>query len=163
MIPTYTSEYLNKLYEDYVGFNLIAFLIFRPSLGITNTPSVNELDLRRALTMQLATSYEIALTNGYSRSIINLIEDPSSTTTDVIYTGVATFTASSSGSLNAATHICFARGANLTGGSNLNGQNRGSTQGTLIKLEPLLNAPLTIAASTTLTHNTSFKLSSRTI
>lgn len=163
MIPTYTTEYLDKIYEDYVGFNLVAFLINRPALGITNTPSVGELDLRRSLTMQIAASYEIALTNGYSRSIITLIKDPASTTTDVIYTGTATFTANSSGALSSATHICFARGANLNGGTTLNGQNRGNTQGTLIKVEPLLNAPLSIPASTTLTHNTSFKLSSRAI
>ncbi len=139
MIPTYTSEYLNKLHEDYIGFNLVAFLIFRPSLGITNTPSVAELDARRALTMQVAASYEIALTNGYSRCILTLTKDVTSTTTDVIYNSSGSFVASSSGVLSPATHICFARGANLSGGSTLNGQNRGSTQGTLIKVEPLLN------------------------
>lgn len=163
MIPTYTTEYSTKLFEDYLGFNLVAFLISRPSLGLTDTPSIAELDARRALTMMQAAAYEIALTNGYARSILTLVKNPASTTTDLIYTATATFTASSAGALSSATHICFARGANLTGGNAANGQNRGNTQGTLIKVEPLLNAPLSISASTTLTHSTSFKLSSRAL
>ena len=67
MLSTHTIQFNRRLIEDYIGTNLHAFLIFLPSLGVTDIPTPTQLTTRRNLTMALAAAAEIPVTNGYSR------------------------------------------------------------------------------------------------
>ena len=147
MLSTHTIQFNRRLIEDYIGTNLHAFLIFLPSLGVTDIPTPTQLTARRNLTMALAAAAEIPVTNGYSRFKCLLTKD--NTLPDVtreVYTTSANFTAVG-GCFSPVTHICYARGASL---------GRGDTAGTLIKIVPIVNAPYTVTTGVTFTHSTNF-------
>lgn len=163
MIETYTQEFRENLVNEYVRIGLVAFLIRMPSLGITDTPTTNQLEARKALTMLEAAEAEIAVTNGYKRALVAVTLNPASNLYQTYYNLVATFEASLEGNFPEATHICYARGANVIDMNNDNGNNRGDTQGTLIKVEPLEGAPLILGTGTTLIHNSIFRLTSQNI
>ncbi|MBD2201815.1 hypothetical protein H6G33_10690 [Calothrix sp. FACHB-1219] len=163
MISIYTNQFRTRLVEDYIKINLVSFLIQMPSLGITDSPTPTELNNRLSLTMSNAVAQEIGATNlyGYKRNIITTSTSSEDLINRVItVTVTSTFTANG-GSIGPASHICYARGADVLGASASNGNNRGSTIGTLIKVEPLVLAPYTIANGVTFTHNTSFIVSTR--
>lgn len=161
MIETYTQEFREDLVEHYLSKDLVAFLIHLPSLGITDTPTSNQLEQRKLLTMMAASAAEIEVQHGYKRSLVAVTAYPPLNPYQTIYDLTSTFTAAANGDFPEATHICYACGVNLTNPTNGNGNHRGDTQGTLIKVEPLFNAPLTIRAGVTFTHSTSFKITSQ--
>lgn len=163
MIPTYTNEIRLKILDTFVSINLVAILINYPELGITDSPSAPQAALRRALTMQIVATKELALTGGYQRSIITL---PASTpdSTDLNRSnssGIATFQPIST--FAPCTHIVYARGANLSGVDPSNGNNRGNTLGTVIFVEPIVGAPLTLSNPTVFQHNFTFSTTTRPI
>ncbi len=163
MIETYTQEFRENLINEYVRAGLVAFLIRIPSLGVTDTPTTLQLEARKGLTMLEAVEAEIAVLNGYKRALVAATLNPSSNLYQTYYNLTSTFEASIEGNFPEATHICYARGANVTDMTNANGNNRGDTQGTLIKVEPLEGAPLILGSGTTLTHNSIFRLTSQNI
>ena len=153
MFPIITNEFYRYLINQATGYNMAAILINMPSLGLTDSPTSDQLINRRQLTLVNAVAQEIALTGGYQRSIITL---PSTITTDsnnnFTLSITATFTAS--GAMGPFTHICYVKGANLVGATTSNGNNRGDTTGILYKVEPVITAPLTIQANVTFSHTT---------
>lgn len=156
MIPTITNDFYNFLLLESVSYNLVAILINKPTLGLTDLPTADELKLRKELTVTSAVSQEISSV-GYKRFILEVEEsdveiDSNSTTFSVELE--SSFVAPSTNSLGPFTHICYIRGANLIGANNANGNNRGDTTGVIYKVEPINNAPLTLQAGATFTHVT---------
>lgn len=155
MTPTKTVEYLTYLLTNGIGSNLVSYLINMPSLGITDTPTDDQLLLRQQLTMVNAVAQELSGA-GYKRNLLSI------STGSIVYTSntitvpvVSTFT-NSGGNIGPFTHICYARGANITGANSTNGNNRGDTTGTLIQVEPVTSAPLTIAQNVNFIHTATF-------
>lgn len=159
MISIYVNQYKNAIILDYLSYNLVAFLIHRPILGITDTPTNVELTARKNLTMALASSSEITTNGGYSRQIVNLSPITVDSNGISIVTATVNFTPNPSESFSPFTHICYARGVDLINTSPANGNNRGNPTGTLVKVEPVLQAPLQIQAPVSFIHTTDFKVS----
>lgn len=166
MIPTYTYAIKERIIKDYLGANLVIALINNTNLGITDTPSLSELQARQNYSNSNLLSNEIGGVNlnGYKRYIIsnNDINPVNTTTTTTEVSLTAEFTAVG-GNFDPFSHIVLIRGANTTGASINNGNNRGDTSGTIISIEPVLNtitpgSPLVL--QTGITFNYSFKLSS---
>lgn len=142
-IPTYTYLIKESIIKNYLGSNLVIALINNSNLGITDTPTAQELEARRNLTMTDIFNTEIGGTslNGYARAIIL-----NNTITTTVVNGELTeseltvsFTASG-GDMEAFSHIVAIRGANVTGADPiLNGNNRGDTNGSIIFVEPVDN------------------------
>lgn len=142
-IPTYTYLIKESIIKNYLGSNLVIALINNSNLGITDTPTAQELEARRNLTMTDIFNTEIGniSLNGYARAIIL-----NNTITTNIVNGDLTeselnvsFTASG-GDMEAFSHIVAIRGANVTGADPvLNGNNRGDTNGSIIFVEPVDN------------------------
>jgi hypothetical protein len=165
MIPTYTYKIKENIIKNYLGANLVVALINNASLGITDTPTNQELESRRNFSSSNLFNFEIGSSslNGYARAII----DNSSISTDIVNAQVtetnltATFTAFG-GSFEPFTHIVVIRGANLSNANpELNGNNRGDTTGTIIFIEPVENpinpgSPLTL--NNGVSYNYNFKL-----
>lgn len=165
MIPTYTNAIRKAIIDDYISANLVAALINYPSLGLTDSPSATELAARRQLDLSNISTVEIGGTNlnGYARQIITLpaatdnsAEEVSSSTT------LVTFTASG-GDLDPFTHIILITGADLTGASPANGNNRGNNTGTIVYAEPAVNAPVTVLDGLNFQYNFSVLQASKTL
>ena len=161
MIPTYPTIFRTNLFNNYLLIDVVAILIYDPLLGVTDSPSAAELTARRAYTVTDAVANEIGgvALNSYERSIVTidpLVEDIPLQTTEVTIT--ATFAPSSGNTYDDATHIVYIRNANVIGATPANGNNRGDIQGDIIKLEPLVGAPVTLSNPTVLTHITTIKL-----
>lgn len=162
MIPTYTYAIKNKIITDYLGTNLAILLINNPNLGMTDTPTADQLEARRNFDASNLLTFEIGTPalNGYRRDLIlNSEITPTvinSNQTEAIIE--AHFTAVGN-NFQPATHVVALRGADLTGANELtNGNNRGSTAGTIIFIEPIQNivspnTPLIIQQGTTFTYN----------
>lgn len=144
MIPTYTTSIRESIIENFFANNLVIALISRPSLGITDTPTAAELAARQALNMTDIFNAEIGAVqlNGYHRNIvgsgdINVVVIDTETSEAEI---TVTFTANG-GTMDSFSHIVAIRSADLTGADPvLNGNNRGSTLGEVIFVEPVNNA-----------------------
>ena len=158
MIPQYTTEFKQD-YLNQISYNLTAFLISKPSLGLTDAPTLPQLAARKALTMAVAAASEITATNGYERFFIDTVEAIDNVDGTSEFTVTSTFTPDASTSLAPFTHICYAYNTAVIGATSLNGNNRGSTVGTLIKVEPIISAPLTVTSPAVFTHTTTFKVS----
>ncbi len=166
MIPTYTYAIKENLIKDYLGANLVIALINNINLGITDTPSSTQLQARQNYDINNLISNEIGGTNlnGYRRFVVinNTITTNNISNTITESNLTATFTASG-GNFDAFTHIIAIRGANLTNATNVNGNNRGDTNGTIIFIEPVFNTftpgtSLILQDGITFTYN--FKLTS---
>lgn len=155
MTPIKTQQYLSFLLNNSIGLNLVAFLINMPTLGVTNSPTDDQLLLIRSLTMVNAVAQEISSV-GYQRYIVNFPTGNIVATTDNISVPIISTFTNTTGNSGPATHICYARGANIIGATSSNGFNRGDNTGTLIQVEPLVGTPLTIQQNTTFTHTTTF-------
>lgn len=165
MIPTYTNEYREGVILEYLSFNLVSFLIYKPSLGLSDSPTVSELEGRRNLTMNIAASAEVgsANLNGYKRQIVSLSEPTdSSITSSTNVQGTTEFTAQG-GSIGPFTHIVIARGADLRNITVSNGNNRGNNTGTVIFVEPVIEGPIILQAPFTYQHTFNFTISTRPI
>jgi hypothetical protein len=159
MIPTITKEIKTYFITQTIGYNLVAFLINKPTLGVTTSPTNDELLLRENLSMTTAVAQEINST-GYKRALIQI------DSTNIVYSNgeatlsvTATFTAPSTNALGPFTHVVWARGANLTGANSGNGNNRGNTTGTVYKVETVNLAPLTLQAGATFSTTTDISIS----
>lgn len=135
MTATITKEIKTYFITNTIGYNLVALLINRPTLGITNSPTNDQLLLRENLTMATAVDQEVSST-GYQRYIATVDSE------DIVYSNgqatvnvTATFTAPTNSSIGPFTHIVWTRGANLIGATSANGNNRGNTNGTIWKVE----------------------------
>lgn len=138
MQGTLSREISIDIVQDYLLLGLGTFLIYRPDLGLTETPTPAELDLRYDLTMKEAVEYEVggATLNGYMRHFINIpfvlyLEGP---VTKIIFD---TYFISVKRSMGPFTHICIATGMNTFGGGITNGNNRGDIRGSLIGVQPV--------------------------
>ena len=162
MIPTYTRAVRKSLIETFFGNNLVVALIDYEELGLSNSPTVEQLNARRDLDMSEVASREIGADslNGYARYIvtidkIDVIEiDGDSSQSET----VAIFEAQG-GDMDKFTHIVAVRSADLTNAdSNLNGNNRGSAVGEVIFVEPTnsLDEPLIITSGSSFEYT--FKL-----
>lgn len=158
MIPQYTTEFKQD-YLNQISYNLTAFLILKPSLGLNDAPTLPQLAARKALTMTTASVDEIAVTNGYERVFIDTVEIIDNVDGTSEFTVISTFTPDADEALAPFTHICYAYNTAVLGATSINGNNRGSSVGTLIKVEPIIAAPLTITSPAVFTHTTTFKVS----
>jgi hypothetical protein len=169
MIPTYTYAIKNKIITDYLGSNLAIILINNPNLGMTDTPTIDQLEARRNFTASNLINFEIGATalNGYRRFLVSntAITPTNISTNQTEATLQADFTADG-GNFNPITHVIALRGANITGANPLtNGNNRGDVSGTILFIEPVNNVispntPLIVQVGTTF--NYTFKLISAT-
>ena len=169
MIPTYTDAIKQGIIQDYLGSNLVVLLINAASLGITDTPTVVQLEARRDYTMVQVFSTEIGATvlNGYARQIVAPIDITVTQPTDELSEAeiTVTFTANG-GDMDAFSHFVVVRGADLTGADPvLNGNNRGNTIGDIIFIEPVDNAgsPLVLTDGTSLEYTFKLIASSETV
>jgi hypothetical protein len=145
MTATITKEIREFFITDTIGYNLVAFLINMPSLGNTDTPTNDQLLNRENLTMASAAAQEVTATS-YARYIASI--DPTDIVEDndgkFFISVTAVFTPTSDNPIGPVTHVVWARGANLVGATELNGNNRGDTTGIVYKVEPLVAAPQTL-------------------
>ena len=143
MIPTYTTSIKQSIIENFFGSNLVIALVNRPSLGITDTPTVNEIAARQAFNMTGVFDSEIGAINlnGYARQIvtsgdINVVVVNTERSEAEI---TVSFTASTA-AMDPFSHIVAIRNADLVNADPLiNGNNRGSSVGEVIFVEPVDN------------------------
>jgi len=171
-IPTYTYIIKENLIKNYLGSNLVVALINNPNLGITDTPTAEESEARRNLTMTDVFNTEIGGTNlnGYARAIIlNNTINTTVVNTELTEAELNVLFTANGGDMEAFSHIVVIRGANITGADPiLNGNNRGDTNGTIIFVEPVNNIsnsgnPLTILDGTTFDYTFKLMSSSETV
>jgi hypothetical protein len=126
-----------------INTNLVVILINRPQLGIGTVLTPAEIDARLNITMAQAALWEIS---SYSRFIVTtpIITIPTRTAPTASLVATATFTPSG-GPIGPFTHALVVRGANLVGASPANGNNRGSNVGTVVHIETVVSAPLSVA------------------
>ena len=165
MIPTYSYAIKAGIINNYLGANLAIALINNSALGITDTPTANELEARRNFRTIDLFNFEIGATafNGYARQFVLPGQiSPSPVTPEQTEAEITvTFTASG-GDFEAFTHIVAIRGANTVGADPiLNGNNRADTNGTIIFVEPVdntLNPGQPLILTNGITYNYTFKL-----
>ncbi|MFO0089607.1 MAG: hypothetical protein ACK518_02165 [bacterium] len=145
---SFTNEYYTGII-NYTTSNLVALLINRPELGLSNSPTLPQLEARLNLNMTTAVTWELNQAT-YSRAIVTnpIINLPTSN----VLTAELTASVSFNGTIGPFTHIVFTRGANVAGANPANGNNRGSNQGTIVWIEAVLSAPLTVTAPATYTY-----------
>lgn len=142
MIPTYTTSIKEGIISNYLGVNLVVLLINNASLGITDTPTQVQLDARAAYTMTNVFSTEIGATvlNGYARQIVLPGDIIPTVVTSELTEAEITVAFTAVGDMDAFSHFVVVRGADLSGADATgNGNNRGSTIGDIIFIEPVDN------------------------
>lgn len=141
MLPTISKEINKAFIDDFLSFSLGAFLIYKPDLGLDDTPTEQEFSNRKELTMREAVKYEVGgpSLNGYKRHIISEV-NTSYTNSFASMTLIAEFEALGD-YMGPFTHICLARGVNLYAPANT-GFGRGDPQGNLILVKPVPTRPL---------------------
>ena len=151
MIPTFTNIIKEKLITEFLGNNLVIALINYPELGLTDGPSQTEAELRRNFTTDQINLYELTNTD-YKRSIITV--DPNLIIGENVKKVLVTaeFEAFDT-SFSEATHVVAIQKANLVNASASNGNNKGDTQGNIIFVEPIKNAPFVIQANSVFEYN----------
>lgn len=160
MLPTYTDSVAASFIDNYLAYQLAAILINAPSLGLTDVPSESEMTARRTLTMVDVAGYE--LTNDSYRRMFIQLAAAAPLEGLLVSSATTTFVGPTNAAIGPATHIVYARGVLQSGANNSNGNNRGSTQGQVILVEPLSGAPLSLSYPYTLTHTVTFRAGSRT-
>ena len=149
MIPTFSNKIKTEILSNYLGSNLVIGLINYPELGLTDSPTQEELDLRRSLSTDNIDNYEIGKVdlNNYSRQIVTI--NSSEVIGDVTKKFLATVEFEAiDADFEEATHIIAITGAKISEGTEENGNNRGNPQGTIIFVEPLKNAPFILQQGT---------------
>lgn len=135
IIPTISNDLINDLLENYLISDLAMLLIYYPELGFDNTPTKEELDLRKSLDMDNASLREVILnSNGYRRYLItsNDIEHTSD------YTRIIKGQFKAEGdSIGPFTHLVLAKNVDVYNANLANGNNRGSDEGIVICCCPL--------------------------
>jgi hypothetical protein len=141
MLPTIAKEINKAFIEDFLSFSLGAFLIYKPDLGLDDTPTEQEFSNRKELTMMEAVKYEVGgpSLNGYKRHLITNV-NTTYTNSFASLSLIAEFEALG-GSMGPFTHICLARGVNIYAPPNT-GYGRGDPQGNLILVKPVPTRPL---------------------
>lgn len=141
-----------------ISFNLVAILVYYPELGL-EVPTSEQLQLRRNINMFKVAEKEISNTGGYARFGVSaplpvLINGDYKLNISSRFPAVGGATAA----FNPATHIVYTRGADLINATPLNGNNIGSTVGTVVLVETLNNAPYIINTGVFLNHTTSINI-----
>jgi hypothetical protein len=149
---------------SYMVGGYTAALIYKPDLGLTDTPTELELTARQNLTMIEVGQAEIELTGGYQRYLsdnLNPLIVPTPDNNAVGTTLYSEFTPTPDSEFEPATHIVYIKGMTevLT---DLNGNGRGGTTGEVILVEPLLEAPLIVSSPAIYTHSAIYELGSFT-
>ena len=164
MTPTYTNEFREAILTEYIGFNLVAFLVSMPSLGVTDSPTPAQLQERLNLTMTAAVANELPHANGYSRQLVYLGNPVTNETNKESISDTNVEFISDGGDVGPFTHIVFARGANLSGADPaLNGNHRGDITGTVVRVEPVVGAPLVLPDTFSFLINPPFVATTRLI
>lgn len=165
--PTYTNLIRESIINDYLLYNAVVILIYKPSLGLTDSITSLQLEARKELTMEEVAAAEIGgdTLKGYARFILDnatITNDTDSTSTiSSSSTNLeATFTGKGA-DLDPFTHIVVARGVNLTNASTTNGNNRGNTSGSVIYVEPVVNSPLVLQKDYTFRYTVKFALATK--
>lgn len=136
MIPVITTEIRQSIINNYLTQAVSGFLIYKPDLGMNDSPSREEFQRRRDLTMQDAVDYEIGgpSLNGYRRYIVEpeLIQyrDQTKITYRVEFQAQG-------GEIGPFSHVCIARGTNILNLDISTGNNRGDYLGDLILSAPV--------------------------
>lgn len=159
MISNYSIDLPINIITQYLSFNVVAILINDPELGLTDNPSPAEVIRRTNLDMNRVISKEITLTGGYSRAICtvdvpiaDVSQQSASTTIRASFTPSALF--------NPCTHVVYVSQANLIGADpQANGNNRGDSEGVVLKVAPLEFAPIQLDSPITYQFNTNLILS----
>jgi hypothetical protein len=135
-IPTIASELLNDLLNNYIFNDAAILLINYPELGFDNTPTQEELNLRKSLTMVDAALREVSsIENNYNRYYITPL-DLSIGSNPFSRIIKASFDAQGA-AIGPFTHAVLAKGVNKINGDVTNGNNRGDEQGTVILSTPV--------------------------
>lgn len=135
-IPTISNELLQDILNNYLFSNSAVLLINYPELGFDNTPTQEQLNLRKSLTMVDAALREvISIENNYSRQLlstsnITIGNNPYSRIINVVFNAQG-------GSIGPFTHAVIARDVNLINANLTNGNNRGDEAGLVILSTPL--------------------------
>lgn len=157
MIPTFTNKIKENLLTDFLGLNLVIALINYPELGLTDSITNEQLNLRSNLTLDNISEYEIGKfsLNGYKRQIVNF--NSSLISGENVKQVITTVEFEANGAdFEPATHIIAIQGARLSNAEPENGNNRGDGQGTIIYVEPINNAPLVVAENTVFEYTATF-------
>lgn len=139
MQGTISRQITIDIVQDYLLMGLGTFLIYKPELGLTDTPNPLEKSLRYEMTMEEAVNYEVGgpTLNGYKRDFIRtpfVLYMPDDPITKIRFD---TYFLSIEKPMGPFTHICVAINLNTIGGGLTNGNNRGDTRGTLIGIKPV--------------------------
>ena len=138
MLPTICDEIRNSIVE-FLSRNIVAFLIYYPELGLTDTPTLEEYERRKGLSMTEASNREVGgyYLNGYQRFIPRPDEIYISQTHPFMYIKLEPKFQAIDGVIGPFTHICLATDVNVYGANPSNGNNRGDGQGSLILVKPV--------------------------
>jgi hypothetical protein len=135
IIPTISNDLISDLLDNYLLSDLAVFLIYYPELGFDNTPTKEELDLRKSLDMESASLREVILdANNYKRYLVSSfdIEQVSSFTRVIKARFIA-----QGGAIGPFTHAVLARQVDVLNATFENGNNRGSDIGIVVSSSPL--------------------------
>lgn len=159
MIPTYTNQIKREIIESFLGSNLVVALVNYPNAGLSDTPTTQELAARKNFGMTNVFNTEIGRTNmnGYARQIVEDLSIETLSTLTKAEVEVS-FTAEG-GNFDPFTHIVLIKDADLSNADPAtNGNNRGSTVGSVIYIEPVNNQSQPLILTNNLTFNYSFSL-----
>lgn len=165
MIPTYTDDIRQLILNSFINSNLVAALINYSALGLTDTPNATELDLRRTLDLTNIAVIEVGGTalNGYARQVITLPAATNDVTNEVSSSTTSVSFTASGGDFDDFTHVILITGADLIGAAPANGNNRGSTVGTVVYAEPVVGAPVSLLDGQTFNYNFTLNLASKAL
>lgn len=137
MIPTVSTDLLKDFGEHYINLGLGAILVQRPELGLTDTPTAQELKLRRESSLEDLVPYEVGgiMLNGYKR---HFIERPGITYTSnsVILDFLVEWEAINR-PMGPFTHYVLCKNLNKFMAGTKNGNNRGSPEGVILGVQPV--------------------------
>lgn len=137
MIPTLSKDILEDFGHHYVNLGLGALLVQRPELGLTDTPTAQELKLRKESTLEDLIPYEVGgiMLNGYKRCFI---ERPNTTFTSnsVVLDFLVQWEAINR-PMGPFTHYVLCKNLNKFRAGTKNGNNRGDTSGVIIGVQPV--------------------------
>lgn len=138
MLATVCNEIRNAVL-DYISINIGAFLIYYPDLGLTDSPTIEQYNRRKGLTMVEAVSREVGgyYLNGYKRYIPRPDELFISQEHPFIFIKLYPKFQAIDGIIGPFTHICLSTNMNTYGGNASNGNNRGDSQGNIIMVKPV--------------------------
>lgn len=136
IIPTISNDLIQDLLDNYLLENSCLILINYPEMGFDNTPTQNEINLRKNLDMEEVSLRETSLqNNGYLRSLVGL---SSIVSTSKPFARIITGSFKAQGGpIGPFTHVVLARDTNIINADFSNGNNRGDSAGVVISCSPV--------------------------